>query len=123
MDIDAITFEGFYERFGHAVGLRASNRSEARNQAQADRELDRFVSSVTAAVVGEPLDRLRRDRGAKASVTAFRCRRLAQGTVDKFAARAYKKGFQFHADLAVRQLLAEKSARPLYGDIYRPGYN
>jgi hypothetical protein len=61
MDIDVVALKGLYERLGHAIGLRAANRCEARNQAQPLRKLDRLVGSVAAAVVREPLDRVRCD--------------------------------------------------------------
>jgi hypothetical protein len=63
MDIDVIAFEGFYERLGHTVGLRAAHRREAGNQTQAYSELDRLVSPVAAAIVGEPLDGVWRKSG------------------------------------------------------------
>ena len=58
MNVDVVAFEGLHERFGHAVGLRAAHRGEARHQAQPDRKVDRLVGSVGAPVVREPLDRL-----------------------------------------------------------------
>src|SRR5437868_2135475 len=45
MDIDVIAFEALHERLGHAIGLRASYRREARHQAQANGKLDRLVRS------------------------------------------------------------------------------
>jgi hypothetical protein len=59
MNIHIVALEGFDERLGHAVGLRALYRGEARNETQADRELGRFVSSIAEAVVREPLGRRR----------------------------------------------------------------
>ena len=58
MNVDVVAFEGLHERLGHAVGLRAAHRGEAGNQPQADREVDRVVGSIGAAIVGEPLDRV-----------------------------------------------------------------
>ena len=49
MNIHVIALEGFHERFGHAVGLRAADRREARHQAKLDREVDRFSRAVLAA--------------------------------------------------------------------------
>lgn len=66
MDIGVVAFEALHERLRHSVGLGTADRSEAGNQAQAHGELDRLVGSVAAAVVGEPLDRLRRDAVSKA---------------------------------------------------------
>jgi hypothetical protein len=63
--------EGFNERLCHAVGLRAADWREARNEAHADREVDRFMGSIAAAVVREPLDGMRQSPITKASFDAF----------------------------------------------------
>jgi Resolvase, N terminal domain/Homeodomain-like domain len=71
VNIHVIPFKGFDECFRHAIGLRAAHRCEARNQAQADREVDRSMGAVTTAVIGEPLDRVRQARGAKPPLDAL----------------------------------------------------
>jgi len=53
VNIHVIPFEGFDEGFRHTVGLRAAHRREARNEAQADRKVDRFVGTVTAAIIND----------------------------------------------------------------------
>ena len=71
VNIHVISLEGFDERLGHAVRLRAANRREAGNKAQGDREVDRFMGSIAAAVVREPLDRMRQSSIAKSSFDAW----------------------------------------------------
>src|SRR5262249_46664565 len=71
IDIDVVPLEGLHERLGHTVGLRTAHQSEAGNQPHSNGKLDRLVGSVGAAVVREPLDRLRRVRGVKALLDGF----------------------------------------------------
>src|SRR6202044_4059132 len=71
VNIHVISLEGFDESLGHAVRLRAANRREAGNEAQGDREVARFWGSIAAAVVREPLDRMRQSSIAKSSFDAL----------------------------------------------------
>src|SRR5262249_61264023 len=66
MDIHVVALEGLHERFSHAIGLRASNRREAGNEAEPHCKVDRLVGSVGTTVVGEPLDRMWSNSGTKA---------------------------------------------------------
>ena len=59
MNVNIISLKRFDERLGHPVRLRRSNRREARYKADRLSERDRLVSTVTAAVVREPFDRMR----------------------------------------------------------------
>src|SRR5450755_4547120 len=71
VNIHVISLEGLDERFGHSVRLRTAHRREARNERQADRELDRFMGAVTASVVREPLDRLRKAARSEAPLNTL----------------------------------------------------
>src|SRR5450631_709071 len=71
VNIDVVSFEGFDERFGHAVRLRAAHRREARHQPQPDRELDGLVSSIAAAVIRQPLHGMPRSARSEAPFNAL----------------------------------------------------
>src|SRR5258705_5312982 len=71
MNVDVVTLEGFHERLGHAVELRAAHRREARYEAQADGKVDRRVGPVAAAIVREPLDGLRNALSGEAPLHAL----------------------------------------------------
>src|SRR5882757_5279328 len=71
MNVDVVTLEGLHERFGHAVGLRAAHRREAGHETQADGKVYGFMCAIAAAIVREPLDRLRNALGAEAPVHAL----------------------------------------------------
>ena len=66
-----ISLECIDEGLGHAVGLRRSHRRKARHKADRLGEGDRLVSTVTAAVVREPLRRVRGLLSAKAHLDAL----------------------------------------------------
>ncbi len=53
---NVVALERFHERFGHAVGLGASNRRESRHQAETERQVDGVRCDVTTAVVTEAFD-------------------------------------------------------------------
>jgi hypothetical protein len=71
VDIHVVTLEGFHERFGHAVGLRGAHGREAGYESQARGKVDGLVGTVGAAVVGEPLDRMRGGSAAEAPLHRF----------------------------------------------------
>src|ERR1700684_3899022 len=68
VNIHVVSLEGFDKRFGHAVGLRASNRREAGNEAEGDRKIDGVMRPIATAVVREPLHRMRQSAIAEASL-------------------------------------------------------
>ena len=68
MNVDVIPFERFDERLGHAIGLRAAHRCEAGNEPEADGEVDGLLRAITAAIVREPLQRVRCSSGAEATL-------------------------------------------------------
>lgn len=61
-----VALEGLHEGLGHAVGLRAPDRSEAGNEVQGYGEVPGFLGRVGAAIVGEMLDGLGRFGDPKA---------------------------------------------------------
>ena len=65
-----IALEGFHERLGDAVGLRAAHGREARHEADGVSEGDRLVGREAAAVVGQPLHRAAGPRARKRRSTA-----------------------------------------------------
>src|ERR1700680_1722096 len=70
-DLDVVALEGFDERFGHTVALRAFDRREARDQVERQGDLDGLVSREDRAVVGEPLHRMWRTYRAEALLDAL----------------------------------------------------
>src|SRR5580704_4583459 len=66
VNIHVISLEGFNERFGHAVRLRTSHRCKAWHEAESGRKVDRLMRPIAAAVVREPLHRMRHGGGPKA---------------------------------------------------------
>ncbi len=50
MDTDVLALEGLHEHLSNAVGLRATKPGEAGGRAQAHREFDGFVGSVSASL-------------------------------------------------------------------------
>ena len=71
MNVSLIPFERFDERLGHAVRLRRSHRREAGNEADRLGEGDGVVGAVTATVIREPFDGMRRLLIVKASLDAL----------------------------------------------------
>src|SRR5471030_1397312 len=71
VNIHVISLEGFNERFGHAVRLRAAHRSKAWHEAESGRKVDRLMRPIAAAVVREPLNRMRHSSGPKALLDAL----------------------------------------------------
>src|SRR5271165_2285433 len=71
MDVDIVSLEGLHERFRHAVRLRTAHRGEAWHQAQSICKLDRLVSPVAAAIVREPLHRVRQGARSEAALDAL----------------------------------------------------
>ena len=71
-----IALEGFHERLGDAVGLRAAHGREARHEADGVSEGDRLVGREAAAVVGQPLHRAagRRARKRRSTASSMRSR-------------------------------------------------
>jgi hypothetical protein len=59
MNVNIVPLERFDERLGHAVGLWRSYRRKARHETDRLGEGDGVVSPVTAAVIREPLHRIR----------------------------------------------------------------
>src|SRR5690606_41933306 len=49
----------FDDRLSHAIALRALHRRRAHDKAQARGETHRLLGGIAAAVVGQPLDRVR----------------------------------------------------------------
>src|SRR6516225_7784547 len=88
MDVHVIALEGLHERLRHAIRLRAAHRSEAGNQAQADRKSDRLVGAVRTAVVGEPLEGVRSLSGTEASLNGLQHQIANHLPADATAARA-----------------------------------
>ena len=66
VQIHVITLEGFQERIGHAVGLWATDRREARDDPQRSSLLDCLSGGVAAAIVGRPFHRMCCRRRAEA---------------------------------------------------------
>jgi len=58
IDRDVVALEGFDERLGHAVRLRASHRCRARFHADLAEQGCRVPGDEAGAVVGEPFDGL-----------------------------------------------------------------
>lgn len=58
-----VTLQGFDECLADAVALRAADRREAWSEVQRSGEIGRLRGGIGRAVVGEPLDRLRRANG------------------------------------------------------------
>src|ERR1700692_3775322 len=71
VNIPVISLEGFNERFGHAVRLGTSHRRKAGYEAEAGRKVDRLMRPIAAAVVREPLNRMRHGGGPQALFDAL----------------------------------------------------
>src|SRR5476649_1453934 len=71
VNIHVISLEGFDERFGHPVRLGTAHRRKAWHEAESGRKVDRFMRPIAAAVVREPLDRMRHSSGPEALLDAL----------------------------------------------------
>jgi hypothetical protein len=71
VNINVTSLEGFNKRLRHSVGLRAAHRREAGDEAEFDRKVDRLVGPIAAAIVREPLDRMRQSLIAEALLDTF----------------------------------------------------
>jgi hypothetical protein len=69
--LHVISLEGFNERFGHAVRLGAAYRRKAWHETESGRKVDGLMRSIPAAVVREPLHRMRHSGGPKALLHAL----------------------------------------------------
>src|SRR5712672_2484018 len=104
MNVDVVTLEGLHEGLGHPVGLRAAYRREARHKAQADGKVDGLMGPIAAAIVREPLDRLRNALSAEAPLHA-----LEHQVADHLPADAASGGAPGH-DLPITGIQGEGDA-------------
>jgi hypothetical protein len=72
VNVNVISLERFDEGLGHPVRLRRAYGREARYKADRLSERDRLVSAIAAAVVGEPLHRMRGLLISKPSLDALK---------------------------------------------------
>lgn len=59
VDTNIVAFEGLHERFQHTIRLWTGNRCKAGFQVERGGKVACILGGVAAAVVGQPLDRLR----------------------------------------------------------------
>src|SRR5215472_13138826 len=106
-DPNIIALEGFNERLGHTVALRAFDRREARHQIERQGDLDGPMGSEDRSVVGEPLHAMRRADRTKALLDA-----VDHHVADHLAGDAGRRGNPAD-DLAVVAIEGEGNAHDL----------